>query len=280
MGHEKLIQKFKKQIKDLKTEAFTEASLKKVFDDIIRYIDEDVKDKAFDRLASNLTMGLGVHAGDYPKHLILNGDKDGWKYITRYLLWQDHILYKLFNYKEVSSRSVGCIIALATIWKMEKLAQLSRDYFQLLFNQDKKSYTHDETHHLFVATLFDLYSTKSINQDFYDTLPKEHVYKKFLDHWNTENLEVLATIIFDICDMHIYSALDLKDKFSEILSLDLIPYEIRLIQVLREQNGLAMPKVSHPLLETPLAEIPAEKPEWDLSKDQVFQYLISKEKAD
>lgn len=77
MGHEKLIQKFKKQIKDLKTEAFTEASLKKVFDDIIRYIDEDVKDKAFDRLASNLTMGLGVHAGDYPKHLILNGDKDG-----------------------------------------------------------------------------------------------------------------------------------------------------------------------------------------------------------
>lgn len=48
----------------------------------------------------------------------LNGEKDGWKYITRFLLWEYHILQKLFNDKEVASRTIGCIIGLidGVIW--------------------------------------------------------------------------------------------------------------------------------------------------------------------
>jgi hypothetical protein len=277
MDHKKLIVEFNKQIKKLLKEEFTDEYLQKLQKRIIDNINNDIKDGEQSTIARNLTLGLGVHAGDFPKHLILNKDQNGWKYITRYLLWQQHILTKLFNYKEVPSRSIGCILALSALWKMEDLAQLSRRYFQVLFEEDREKYKKKETHHLFIALLFDLYKTSQINSELYDALPKDSVYKNFIDNWQTNDQSLISNLLFEICDFHIYSALDLKTKFTEILSMDFIPYEIRLIELIRSENGFLTSPIEHPLMKTELAQIPIEKANWDLSQDQTFQFLLTKE---
>lgn len=277
MEHKKIISEFKKQINKTKKEGVSQEEIKQYYDLIKQSIQDDIKDGFKETIARNLTLGIGVHSGEYPKHLILNDEKEAWKYITRYLLWQEHILQKLFTYKEVTSRSVGCIIGLAVLWDMKDLAKLSREYFQLLFEEDRKKYKQKETHHLFLAILYDLNATKEINQELYSALAEENIYKKFLDNWSTTDEKLLNELLFELCDFHIYSSLDLKDKFSEILSLNYIPYEIRLIEKIRKEQGLMNVKIDHPLMETQLAEIPAAPYEWDLSKDEVYQFLIKRE---
>jgi hypothetical protein len=277
MEHKKIISEFKKQINTLKKEGVSQGEIDQYYDLIKQSIQDDIKDGFKETIARNLTLGIGIHAGDYPKHLILNDQKEGWKYITRYLLWQQHILQKLFTYKEVTSRSVGCIIGLSFLWNMKDIAKLSREYFQLLFEDDKEKYKQKETHHLFMAILYDLSETKEINQELYAALPEENIYKRYLDNWESVDEKVLGDLLFEMCDFHIYSSLDLKNKFSEILSLNYIPYEIRSIEKIRKDQGLLNVKIIHPLLETQLAEIPEAPYEWDLSKDEIYQFLIRRE---
>jgi len=122
-----------------------------------------------------------------------------------------------------------------------------------------------------------LYHTGKINQELYAVLPEQNVYKKLLDNWYTTDKELLGKLIFEICDVHIYSSLDLKNKFSEILIMNYIPYDVRLIEKMRQDQGLATFNIEHPLLETQLANIPENIYEWDLSKDEIYQYLLSRE---
>lgn len=275
MEHKKLISAFKKEINKIKKETISEDTISEWYDLIKEGIQKDRKDGYQATIARNLTIGIGVHAGEYPKQLILNGEKEGWKYITRFLLWQEHILEKLFDYKEVSSRTIGCIIGLSAIWGMNDLAKRSRDYFQLLFESNKEKYAQKETHHLFMALLFDLHKTENINQELYAILPEQNGYKRLLDNWYTADEKLLGNLLFEICDFHIYSSLDLKNKFSEILSMNYIPYEVRLIEKIRQNQGVIPFQIEHPLLETQLANIPEYKYEWDLSKDEVYQYLVT-----
>ncbi len=278
MEHKKLIIEFKKEINKIKKETISEDNISEWYDLIKESIQNDIKDGYKDTIARNLTLGIGVHAGEYPKHLILNGEKEGWKYITRFLLWEEHILQKLFEYKEVAPRTIGCIIGLSVIWEMTDLSKLSRDYFHLLFESNKDKYPQKETHHLFMALLYDLYNNGKINQELYATLPEQNVYKKLLDNWYTTDEKLLGHLLFEICDVHIYSSLDLKNKFSEILSMNYIPYDVRLIEKIRQAQGLITVQIEHPLLETQLANIPEDKYEWDLSNDEVYQYLLRREK--
>lgn len=277
MEHKKIINEFNKQINKTKKEGVDEKEITQYYDLIKESIQDDIKDGFKGTIARNLTLGIGVHAGEYPKYLILNDQKEGWKYITRYLLWQEHILEKLFNEKEVTPRSIGCIIGMSVLWNMGDLAKLSRAYFELLFEDDKEKYKHKETYHLFMALLYDLYETKEINKDLYAALPEDNIYKRFLAHWDTTDQKLLGDLLFEICDFHIYSSLDLKDKFSEILSLNYIPSEIRLIEKIRKGKELVNVQVDHPLLKTQLADIPDHKYEWDLSKDEIYQFLIRRE---
>lgn len=209
MEHKKIISAFKKQMNTTKKDGVGQEEINKYYNLIKQSIQDDIKDGFKEIIARNLTLGIGVHSGQYPKHFILNDQKEGWKYITRYLLWQEHILQKLFNEKEVTSRSVGCIIGLSLIWKMDDLAKLSRAYFQLLFEDEKDKYRQKETHHLFMAILYDLSETKQINQELYSALPEDNIYKIFLDNWWTADQKLLEKSLFEICDFHLYSSLDL-----------------------------------------------------------------------
>jgi len=277
MDQKKIIGEFKKQIDKAKKGSVSQKEIDQYFDLIKQSIQDDIKEGFKDTIARNLTLGIGIHAGEYPKYLILNDQKEGWKYITRYLLWQQHILEKLFAYKEVTSKSIGCIIGLSLLWNMDDLARLSRAYFQLLFEEDRKKYKQKETHHLLLAILYDLIQTKEINQELYSTLPVDHIYRRFLGQWHSTDEKVIGDLLSEICDFHIYSSLDLKDRFSEILSLNFIPYEIRLIEKIRSEQGLGNVKINHPLLETQLADIPETANEWDLSHDEIYQFLKRRE---
>ena len=277
MEHKKIIGEFKKEINKINKEAIGEDHLNEWYNLIKESIQNDLKDGYKNIIARNLSLGIGVHAGDYPKHLILNGDKEGWKYITRFLLWEEHILQKLFDYKEVPPRIIGCIIGLSLLWEMTDLSKISRDYFQLLFENNKDKYTQKETHHLFMALLHDLHKTEKINQELFAVLPEQNVYKKLLDNWYTTDEELLGKLLFEICDFHIYCSLDQKNKFSEILTMNYIPYDVRLIEKIRRDQGLTTFQIEHPLLETQLANIPESLYEWDLSKDEVYQYLLRRE---
>ncbi|WP_042721462.1 hypothetical protein [Flavobacterium sp. B17] len=139
MEHKKIISEFKKQISKTKKEGVSQEEINQYYDLIKQSIQDDIKDGFKETIARNLTLGIGVHAGEYPKHLILNDQKEGWKYITRFLLWQEHILQKLFTYKEVTSRSIGCIIGLSLLWNMNDLAKLSREYFHCCLKKIRKS---------------------------------------------------------------------------------------------------------------------------------------------
>ena len=277
LEHKKLAADFKKRLQKLAKDGVSQAEITQYFDLIKESIQDDIKSGFKDGIARNLTLGIGVHAGDYPKYLILGGKAEGWQYITRYLLWQQHILQKLFVQKEVTPRSVGCIIGLSLLWGMDDLAKLSRDYFQLLFTEDAKKYQSKETHHLFMAILYDLHMTGAVNAELAAVLPKDEPYAAFLAEWATTDETRLGELLFALCDFHLYGAMDMKGKFSEILSLNDIPYEIRLIERIRAAKGLANVTVAHPLLETKLAGIPETKPEWDLAKDDVYQFLIRRE---
>ncbi|ALR29314.1 hypothetical protein ATE47_01640 [Chryseobacterium sp. IHB B 17019] len=277
MEHKKIINHFNKQINKTKKEGVSRGEIEQYYDLIKQSIEDDIKEGFKETIARNLTLGIGVHSGEYPKHLILNGETNGWKYITRYLLWQQHILQQLFNYKEVTPRSIGPIIALAVLWGMSELARSSRNYFQLLFEDNREKYKKSETHHLFIAILYDLKETKSINQQLYSAFPEENIYKRFLDNWSTADAGLLSELLFELCDFHLYSAMDLKNKFSEILSLDYIPYEIRLIEKIRDEQGLINVKIDHPLMKSQLADIPVSAYGWDLSNDEVYQFLIRRE---
>lgn len=77
--------------------------------------------------------------------------------------------------------------------------------------------------------------------------------------------------------LFIVLAVDLKNKFSEILSLNYITYEIMLIEEIRTKQGLLNLKIDHPLLETKLANVPKSLVDWDLSKDEIYQFLLKRE---
>ncbi|MGG5508299.1 MULTISPECIES: hypothetical protein [unclassified Myroides] len=277
MEHEVLAKKFKQEIKEVLKRDLSEDVLNRTFTSIKTRIDKDIKEGYFNSMCSTLAFGIGIHGGDYPKQLILNGDTEGWKYITRYLLWSQHIIEKRNKWFDVSNRNMGSILAFSQLWEMAELKPIIRAYFQEYYEEEKEKYKKKESHHLFVALVFDLLEDGSYEEAMFQFLPTGSVYQTFLENWNTTDDALYQKLIFDLCDAHIYSCLDVKNKMTEILSHDLIPYDIKLIEKLRTKQGLSAPKVAHPLLETALYDIPKEMIPWNLAEDEVYQYLLLKE---
>jgi hypothetical protein len=56
-----------------------------------------------------------------------------------------------------------------------------------------------------------------------------------------------------------------------------LPKNIRCIGLIRKKEGLSTPAVDHPLLKTPLAEIPSERPGYDPEADGIFQLVLRNE---
>lgn len=113
--------------------------------------------------------------------------------------------------------------------------------------------------------------------ELFNILPEDHIYQKLMRSWNETNN--FAEHLYELCNFHIYSLSDTPDKSSEILSFDCIPYDYYCIRIIREKEGLDTPYLEHPLLQTPLAEIPREKPGYKLEEDEILQFVIQNEKV-
>lgn len=279
----KIISFFNKEIKRLKKDDDCLSSESEIIEGIKQKIRKKIKENedGYDK-ASCLRSSIGVHLDILPKHLLLNGHKEGWIYFTKNLLWQEKIITELFNLPKItpcysviapSSKSLGGLLALSTIWKKEEMSAVFRKYIDLYFSDYKDSYKNGEQHHLFVFALYDLLKTKQLNEDFLTMLSEDTIYKKFLSVWDTNDLEILNKILYEICNQHIFSAMHTATKFSEIFNFAFIPYEIKLIELLRKEEQLETPIVNHPLLKTPLAEIPLEVPFWNVQQDEVLKML-------
>lgn len=102
------------------------------------------------------------------------------------------------------------------------------------------------------------------------------VYQRCFDHWNDDGL---ADALKDICDYHFKSNVDkggLEDPFSWS-PYQFLPVEIFAIKRVRELQGLTMPTVDHPLMQTPLAAPPDPMPTY---QDEVLMEAIQVLKAE
>jgi len=81
-------------------------------------------------------------------------------------------------------------------------------------------------------------------------------YAKVLEHWNAPDR--LAEAIYSLCDYHCRNMEDRGGDWDPEFDqppFDLLPCEILAIYALRHKLGLTTPKVDHPLLATPLANL-------------------------
>ena len=66
MDHKTIINEFRKQINKTKKEGVSKEEREQYYDLIKQSIQDDIKEGFKDTIARNLTLGIGVHAGEYP----------------------------------------------------------------------------------------------------------------------------------------------------------------------------------------------------------------------
>lgn len=90
----------------------------------------------------------------------------------------------------------------------------------------------------------------------------ETLYHRLYDEWRSPDCELLGELCVMACDYHLSQcAPDRGNKWYEFsnLSWSLWPIEINLLFKLRKLMGLKNPDVNHPLMNTILGQLPAEK---------------------
>lgn len=66
----------------------------------------------------------------------------------------------------------------------------------------------------------------------------------------------------------------LTSAIGEFEDMELVPIELAALRVVREAEGLAFPESDHPLLHTPLADIPS-KPTYKPAGDDLLQSWLA-----
>lgn len=86
------------------------------------------------------------------------------------------------------------------------------------------------------------------------------VYGELLDAWNNDRR--FASALIKICDYHIERSIEERAAHSEFVSVphNLFPAEILAAKRIRGSSGLQWPDAEHPLLRSPLAELPSSLP--------------------
>ena len=228
------------------------------------------------RLADRLKILIGVHLEMNAKHRILNGEPSAWILLEQQLFWLIQMIKSNPSRGSVSDRQIGGLIGLSLLWGYEDIAELTYKYATNMFTKDRDFYAENKTHHVFMTCLYHYWKTGDM-PELFTILSEDHVYHKLMSSWNDANH--FGEHLYELCDFHIYSLSDTPYKLSEILSFDCIPYDYYCIQLIREKEGLATPNIEHPLLQTPLAEIPKDKPGYKLDEDEILQFVIQNEKV-
>jgi hypothetical protein len=101
------------------------------------------------------------------------------------------------------------------------------------------------------------------------------VYKALAAHWRHPDAETLTPLLLAVCDEHTH-----RNAFGYDLDFEQFartPVEILLVFKLRETLGLPNPKLDHPLMNTPLGQLPQEVP---FATDEVITALINRARVE
>lgn len=87
----------------------------------------------------------------------------------------------------------------------------------------------------------------------------EPLFNALVENWRTTDMAKIEFLLLAACDRHTQqSRTDSSSKFYDMRNLEnyFDPFEVLGVMRLRELDGLANPKVDHPLLATPLGRLP------------------------
>ncbi|TKD03380.1 hypothetical protein [Polyangium fumosum] len=101
------------------------------------------------------------------------------------------------------------------------------------------------------------------------------VYRSVLDTWNDG--QGFVTALLNACDYHLDEAV-YSDANKEFLTspYDLFPVDILAIAAVRAKQGLPMPELDHPLMQTPLAKLPPNNTRPRMPPDPLLEAVIEK----
>jgi len=267
---------FDRAMKEYKKQVISDEEVKEIRDARLNEMKDLFEKNERNRLAERLGLLIGVHLEMNAKHRILNGEPSGWILLEQQLFWLFQMIKSNPSREDVSAREIGGLIGLSLLWGYEDIAELTYKYATNMFMKDRDFYAENKTHHVFMTCLYHKWKTGEMSELF-TILPEDHVYQKLMRNWNDTNH--FGEHLYELCNFHIYSLSDTPHKLSEILSFDCIPYDYYCIQFIREKEGLATPNIEHPLLQTPLAEIPKDKPGYNIDDDEILQFVIQNEKV-
>lgn len=104
------------------------------------------------------------------------------------------------------------------------------------------------------------------------------IYTALAKHWRHPDAEALAPLLLSVCDEHTRRSVrknwDIEVDFE---SFARTPVEILLVFKLREELGLANPKLDHPLMNTPLGILPKVVP---FELEELLAPLVQRMRAD
>lgn len=259
---------FDRVMKEYKKRVISDEEVKEIRDDRVNEMKDFIQNNERNRLADRLKILIGVHLEMNAKNRILNGEPSAWILLEQQLFWLIQMIKSNPSRRNVSDRQIGGLIGLSLLWGYEDIAELTYKYATNMFLKDRDFYSENKTHHVFMTCLYHKWKTGDM-PELFDILPEDHVYQKLMRNWNDTNTNNFGEHLYELCDFHIYSLSDTPYKLSEILSFDCIPYDYYCIQFIREKEGLATPNIEHPLLQTPLAEIPKDKPGYKIDDDEI-----------
>lgn len=110
----------------------------------------------------------------------------------------------------------------------------------------------------------------------------EPVFNALIEHWHTRDAALIEHLLLAACDRHTHQAR--PDRGSRRVWFDLStgdwdydPFEVLAVMRLREQAGLAIPELDHPLMATPLAALPGRTAPYT---DELLEAVVRRLQAD
>lgn len=271
-----LLKFFHGKIENLKQNPISEEELQ----DLTGIITDDIADRVANNdlahLVNTLTIASGPRLDENGKCRILNGNMEGWKLIEQDVYYYGYVFSKALHQGiHLNSRCIGGILSMCLNWKYDEFAHACLEYAAKVFQQEKSKFEHWQQIHVFVSALAYKYYHNRF-PEYLDILPPAHLYRRVIQAWDDQ--AAFQELLPEVCDAHILAVYDDgKDKMTEILCCDFIPFDLQMIKNLRQKDGHSMPPIDHPLMKSLLAAIPTEPPGYDPSTDQLLQLVLRHE---
>lgn len=227
---------------------------------------------------------LSKHAwwhGKYGASRVLRDDAAGWLDIQiclNYLAWDQRTLFAAIDKKvakSISIKAIAYVILHSLVARDDSMADwLGNRLLSHLSIGDKTVKGWDAAPlYPFALKLYAVSRNIPLDYDRPDVCPIG-LYEDLLNAWESE--QRFAKTLLAACDYHIEQAFDDSQKDTQdffYALYDLFPLEILAIRRIRRDQGLPMPQLDHPLMQTKLADPPESMPKID---DALLQQVTEK----